>query len=193
MPLLDLIRKPVLSSIGVVTIDADISTEHTAEWIITDHPIETGSSISDHKIRKPREITISGMISNIPFGIGVFYFTFSVKTLLTGNFDKNRSVTAWEQLQEIANSSELVSVVTSLESFDNMQITSLRAVRTVETGKCLDFVATLKEVQTVESQEVLNQLRSKRVKRGKKPVKKPTPAQDDGVKKSFLYKWIHGA
>ena len=70
--------------IGNIRLDATIQENHTSELKITDNPIESGATISDHCYLAPKQITIKGVIvdyeppnidislpSNLPFKSGV--------------------------------------------------------------------------------------------------------------------------
>lgn len=52
--------------IGSISLDASLSEGHSMTAEATDHPVEQGSSISDHVHIKPRVVTIEGIISNHP-------------------------------------------------------------------------------------------------------------------------------
>ena len=49
-------------SIGEIKLDATTSEAHTSEMTITDNPIESGALVSDHAIRQPAQVTITGVV-----------------------------------------------------------------------------------------------------------------------------------
>jgi hypothetical protein len=49
-----------------IAIDATVRESHTATSTITDHPVETGSNVSDHIRPDPDMLTLEGVISNAP-------------------------------------------------------------------------------------------------------------------------------
>lgn len=48
--------------IGDFKLDATTAEGHSAELAITDNPIESGATISDHAVLKPKTVTISGVV-----------------------------------------------------------------------------------------------------------------------------------
>ena len=52
---------------NIISIDATISEEHTFTSTATVHEIEGGDSISDHVVKKPIQITLTGVISGDPY------------------------------------------------------------------------------------------------------------------------------
>jgi len=52
--------------IGIVSIDAAITETHTSAGTLTEHPIESGASITDHFNVNPRRLDLDGVITNHP-------------------------------------------------------------------------------------------------------------------------------
>lgn len=49
-----------------ITLDASLHEQHTGTATITDHPVETGSNVTDHIRPDPDMLTIEGIVSNTP-------------------------------------------------------------------------------------------------------------------------------
>lgn len=49
-----------------IAVDATLRQQHSAPSTVTDHPVETGSNISDHIRPEPDTLTLEGIISNTP-------------------------------------------------------------------------------------------------------------------------------
>lgn len=58
--------------IGKITFDSVTTEDHQSDLYITDNPIESGASISDHAVVKPKVVTINGiMVDHSPSSFGV--------------------------------------------------------------------------------------------------------------------------
>lgn len=132
--------------IFIINLDATISENHTSSYNITRHPVESGVSISDHKRREPLRITIEGIITNTP-----------LELLNFDPSDCERPQDTWETFQDLQASDNLLTVFTTLQSYENMQIQSVSAVRDAQNGNALRFTAQLEEVFIVETTTVEQQ------------------------------------
>ena len=159
-------------AIGQLRPDATISetTEFRSE--VTDHPIELGSTISDHVFIQPRRVRIEGDVTNAPLEIfggvtgiagslagivggGVADVVAGAATgLLTGAGLSERRVEAYEQLRELFDTRRVITVVTGMDVFPNMVITSLTAPRDTRTGQKLRFTAELQQLTFVTTEAV---------------------------------------
>jgi hypothetical protein len=172
MALTSIITGPKRASIGAITLDASLSETHNVEWQVTNHPIETGSDISDHKRLKPLTISMNAEISDVPMQ-------------LLAIPDPQRSIDSWKALEEAARG-ELVTVVTTLKQYEDMQIRSLRATRTKDTGEVLAFVATLQQMTLVDSAQAVRKAPQGKRKRGKRAKKTPSTKQAETVAAKLL-------
>ncbi len=124
---------------------------------ITDHPVETKSSISDHIYNEPITITIDGTITDASlkiFGIietplqnnTISSVLNNVKNLLPfGNTEKPSQV-AFKILETICLNKELINVVTKNKLYKNMAIEKLSITNDDTTGHRLHFSCTLKQL-----------------------------------------------
>lgn len=55
-----------VTQIGTVAVDASMNELHQLSGEATEHPVESGSNISEHFRMKPRQFRIDGMITNHP-------------------------------------------------------------------------------------------------------------------------------
>lgn len=102
-------RDPIPS----VLIDVILTESHSAENQVTELPLEDGSPITDHVIIKPDIVEISVEVGNHD-GPGA---------RTTGE----RAKTAWQQLKQLRNNRELLTITTEHEIYENMVISSLTA------------------------------------------------------------------
>jgi D-ribose pyranose/furanose isomerase RbsD len=140
--------------IGVLELDCNISESHEFENQVTAFPIENGSEITDHVINKPKKITVNGFVTNSPINslgkIG------EIKDAIAGNsgLSQKRVSVAEYELQSILFNKELVTIVTSLDVYDDMVMTSLSIPKDSKTGDALRFTATFQQIIKITTQNV---------------------------------------
>ncbi len=164
-------KRPV--QVGSITLDVSLIEEHSVEIELTDHPVEKGADITDHKRRKPVALRLTGVISNTPL------------ELLGGGLDAgNRAEAAWSTLETLQAGAELITVVTTLKTYENMQIVTMRAPRDVKRGNVLEVTLEFRELIQVESETVATQAATGPKKLGRKP----TPPAPEPVRQSLFSK-----
>lgn len=167
------------------TFDAVEVEDHTFETEITDEPVETGCSISDHAYDKPDRLTITAAVSNLPpQGKELDVYALEGPT---------RGAAAYAWLQRMRRAHEPFSVQTGLDLFPSMGIVSLKVKKDFEYENILYFTVELKQVKWVTTQVVLFPAKPK-VKRaaakkkddGEKAGEDPDEALKKKARKSFL-------
>lgn len=172
----------------VITLDATLDANLSHTLNVTDFPVEDGSSISDHAQKQPDVVTLRGVVSSTPLRIVSL-------DALTGDA---RPRAAFEVLEELQNSKELVRIVTDLKTYDNMALTTLAAPRRQDTTNALFFTATFRELRLVSSQivqlppeEDVEQTATSK-EEGGKVAPKPTESESEVEKASLLYRALNG-
>lgn len=117
-------RKYSQTRIATVLMDATISEDYQYTSRATNFPIEIGSQISDHIIKDPLRVSISGIVSDTPL------------SLLARS---NRSIDAFNRLIRIYETREVVTVITGIKVYTNMCMTQLNVPRNVNSGQSLVF------------------------------------------------------
>ncbi|HAV5928043.1 TPA: hypothetical protein JI221_12735 [Acinetobacter baumannii] len=128
--------------------DVTIEEKHKDELVITDHPTEVGSPMSDHAYKEPPEVTIkvgwsesagklNGMVGD------------SILSETTG------LVTIYETLQQLQDSKVLLVISTGKRLYTNMLIKSLGCTTDLQTENVLMIEMTLKKVFMVQSSETI--------------------------------------
>lgn len=147
-------KQTIISNLAIDCVHSEVINYTNA---ITDHPISTKSSISDHIYSEPDSITIDGTITDTSMKIyGVIETplqknTFSsmlknARSLLPfGNVEKP-SQAAFNILDKICKNKELVTVVCKRKVFKNMVIESLSIKEDSSTVNRLSFSCTLKQL-----------------------------------------------
>jgi hypothetical protein len=177
---------PTRAQLGAIVLDASISEQHSAEVEVTEHPVEKGANIADHLRPKPEVLTIEGLVTNTPLDPSAALVR---RTQGSTQFDSRaelqpeRAGQAYADLRALKDSGELVTVVTSLRTYENMALRSLSVPRDARSGQALRFTATLVQVRTVTSATVSVPRAQKKTSLGKKATT-ATPAEQ--VNKSTL-------
>lgn len=122
---------------GAVELDASIDESHASANEITQFPVETGVDIADHVRRQPDRLTIRGLITDHPITWG-------------GAFRSDRSKDAFENVLNILNEAELITVVTSLRQYQNMILESVDVPRNSRLGHAVELSLSFREVLTAE-------------------------------------------
>jgi len=153
-----LLFKKQRASIGTVQLDASVSETHEARVEVTEHPVEQGVNISDHARPLPRSLRIEGLVSNYPLpdpsaplNARIYGSTqFNSRSDISGN----RAEEAYSELIRLKDSAELITVVTAIQTYENMLITDLNIPRDGTSGDSLRFSLNLKQVSVVNSRTV---------------------------------------
>lgn len=127
-----------------MVIDAAVSDGHTARVRFTEHPVEFGAKISDHGIIEPRTYTLRGRIATVSTRGG------DAPLDVIGSA-KNRPQVAWEKLQGLAFSRDIVTIESNLKVYENIVLESLSSDQDSLTSRVLDFEAVFRELFVVEA------------------------------------------
>lgn len=150
--------------IASLLIDAVVSESHTRAAAVSDFPVEDGVTISDHVKLEPISLDVNGFISDAPVApLGSRVVGDAIRSVrnafLPGRFDDDDDVPnaesrspldAWEYLNKVWRDRNLIIVVSSLQIYRNMILTSLVASKTPQIGKSLEFRASLREVRILQ-------------------------------------------
>jgi|WetSurMetagenome_2_1015567.scaffolds.fasta_scaffold156986_2 hypothetical protein len=146
--------------------DVTLHESHEYTNIVTEFPVEQGYNISDHVLRTPEKLTLSGFVTNSP----IPHSRGSLKVLLDRSDRVNTALESLLQLAgfdpagkvspEIANIRrvpQVVTVVTGLRSYSNMIITNVVMTRDKDTGESLSPVVEMRRIIVALSETVLIQ------------------------------------
>ena len=119
--------------LGGVPIDVVIAEKHESEMEIATHPVERSADIADHAWRKPRKVTIEGIVG------------------------QGRGVGAYQALLRIQEKPQLFTLVTGLKVYPDMMLQTLTAERNSEYARVLKFEAGCQEIIRVSTQTTSGQ------------------------------------
>lgn len=135
-----------------------ISEDHELNFRISEHPLQDGSTVTDHVHREPYKVSIEGMFTNHPLKkleetnevkFKDSYATSEVKSTLS-----NTALVNFEKVKELAKKREPVRLVCSLEVYPKMIVTSIKSQRDSKSGSSVRFTMTLQEIKTVSLKNV---------------------------------------
>lgn len=116
------------AKLGELLVDAFIKETHTLSAEITEHPLESGTTIHDHVHSKPFSLAIDGIISNTPMGlVGLTAFDSAVRFIEGGSND--RVIQAFETIEDLFRKRLPLSIATSLKTYHKMVLESLSIER----------------------------------------------------------------
>ena len=130
-----------------------ISEKHSLKFRVSDHPLQDGSTISDHVHQEMQECTVDGMFTNHPLRkleevnevkFKDEYATSDVKPTVS-----NTALANFEKLKLLAKQRKPVRLVCSLEIYPKMVITGIDYDRDSKSGSSIRFTMTLRELKTV--------------------------------------------
>lgn len=132
-----------ISTVGMIDnylIDVMTSEEHVYEADITDYPVEDGADVTDNIRPKGVQVTVHCIISNTPFG--------PISDVRTSTPPADE---CYEHLRQLIKNRALVTIRTSLKTFNNMALKSLTIPRRSGGGDFLEFTATFIHVVVVKN------------------------------------------
>jgi len=158
----------VVSSVQhVLAFDCVTTETHEASSEITEHAVERGAALSDHKKVKQRRISIEVVVTNTPLGappesgFGASPVSFAsrkspnanaVVRVYSGAFDRMTDV--HDTLVTLAESPIECTISTRTRVYESAQIIGCTAPRTSDDGDSIRFVISAVEIRIAESRRV---------------------------------------
>lgn len=136
--------------IGDIEVMVSVEETHTDTLQATEHPVETGSPITDHSYNKPCEVVLKcGWSNSSEFAASGA----ATKELGNGGMSQDDYVTAvYSQLLALKESREPFDVGTSRRAYKNMLITSMATTVDQKTSSVLMLTCTCREIIMVDTQ-----------------------------------------
>jgi hypothetical protein len=150
--------------IGFLELDCVTSEDITMSSNVTQSPIETGESITDHVYNEPLQLRIEAIVSDSD-PVRQLRRVLNIVPNTDPRFVIPR-LDAYESLRDLWKGKAPVDVVTGLELFSNMLVTNISIPRTVEDGNSLRFTVDMIQIETKDS--VFQNNKSKRSNVGRK-------------------------
>lgn len=133
----------IVRNVGGFVFDAWLREDHTHEAEITDEPLETGESASDHAYMKPYKLQISVGVGDVLLGDSS-----------NDDYAGARAMNAMSLLTSLQESFEPFSVQTGLMLYENMLIEKLRPSQDKDTAGSFICDLELKSVKIVSTASI---------------------------------------
>jgi hypothetical protein len=151
-----------------IPIDARISSTYSFRAEVTQFPVESGATVTDHVHTRPDEITLEGMVSDS----GLVEFPSLLGLRGDGELQQpgTRRQTAFDAIFRAFTDKTPLTVVTEYLIFDDMVIESFDVPKSPERGEAIWFNMTLRKISTVKTltsslpPEVVARLKRRRAK-----------------------------
>lgn len=169
-----------------LSFDAVLVQDHTSDLEVTDNPVETGVSVSDHAYLKPKVVKMTVGVSNTPLRVR--------QNDPFSDLGENRVRRAYELLLDLQKKAEPFDVVTGLKLYSNMVVKSLSSRQEGPRDNAIKFEVTLREVIIVSTQIVTypprksgatHQQASRKTEGGEKQGKDPEKQKRSSIAKSL--------
>jgi len=169
------------SGLDAVALDATIKRKYRTTSTITQHPIESGSNVSDHIHDNPDELQIDGIISNTPV------------SLLASALSPSRAEDEYDKLLELKTAKQPITIYTTRREYEDYVIASLDRTEYSAIGDSVEVSIGLQSVRLVESKATTGLItpRPKGVQKPKQNLgKKTKKAANAAQSKSILTKLL---
>lgn len=134
----------IVTQIDTIQVDCSLFQLHDFDSHITDNPVEDGTLFADHVVLLPTVIEIEGRISNA---------SASIINTIRGKMTAKEAHREFVRLQR---DRQPFTVVTGLQTYQNMLLQRYSVPRAPLDGESIRFVATLREVMIIGSDRPTN-------------------------------------
>nr|WP_318381256.1 hypothetical protein [uncultured Enterobacter sp.] len=140
MDILSAMLKLQSRSVGVLVPSAVVTEKHTDTLVVTDQPVESGASLSDHAWMKPGEVVMVCL-----FASGGSLLDFKDTRDVGISYQMSPQET-YQQLLALQKSRQPFDVITGKRTYSNMLMTSLVVDTDSKSEYALKCTLTLREV-----------------------------------------------
>ena len=195
-----LLYKRTRSALGAIELDCTISETHEGAVDVTEFPVEDGFDITDHARPRAETVSLEAFVSNTPipfnseqadvslaqypYSRGVVAWNSKSQLLMEQAGEVDPATRAYNEVLRIKNAGELVTLTTSLRTYEDMLITNVSVPRSAAVGNGLQFTVSLKELRVVNAQVERFVVAEDKAKKKQDLSKKAT--EDQGPRESKL-------
>ena len=145
-------------SVGEISLDLILTETHSLNAVVTQHPVQDGSTISDHITILPRSGTMRALVSNFSLSTAkgdahADWDEIYDQGEAAQNSIPNRAEEAGKKLKDLVKKREVVKVVTSLEVYEDVALTRVETTRDGDTGDALEIDIDYEQVTKVKLKE----------------------------------------
>lgn len=146
--------------VGSVELDLILDEDHSKSAQVTENPLQDGRAISDGIFLELQEGSLTGLVTNHSVKIAEERAKQlelqDSETLMAEaeNYQlENRAKQAWVDLKSVMDAKQPVTIVTSLEVYDNVAITNISTERNGDSGDALEIKVSFRQILTVSLME----------------------------------------
>ena len=146
--------------VGSVELDLILDEDHSKSAQVTENPLQDGRAISDGIFLELQEGSLTGLGTNHSVKIAEERAKQlelqDSETLMAEaeNYQlENRAKQAWVDLKAVMDAKQPVTIVTSLEVYDNVAITNISTERNGDSGDALEIKVSFRQILTVSLME----------------------------------------
>lgn len=146
--------------VGSVELDLILDEDHSKSAQVTENPLQDGRAISDGIFLELQEGSLTGLVTNHSVKIAEERAKQlelqDSETLMAEaeNYQlENRAKQAWVDLKAVMDARQPVTIVTSLEVYDNVAITNISTERNGDSGDALEIKVSFRQILTVSLKE----------------------------------------
>ena len=146
--------------VGSVELDLILDEDHSKSAQVTENPLQDGRAISDGIFLELQEGSLTGLVTNHSVKIAEKRAKQlelqDSETLMAEaeNYQlENRAKQAWVDLKAVMDAKQPVTIVTSLEVYDNVAITNISTERNGDSGDALEIKVSFRQILTVSLKE----------------------------------------
>ena len=146
--------------VGSVELDLILDEDHSKSAQVTENPLQDGRAISDGIFLELQEGSLTGLVTNHSVKIAEKRAKQlelqDSETLMAEaeNYQlENRAKQAWVDLKAVMDAKQPVTIVTSLEVYDNVAITNIWSGRNGDSGDALEIKVSFRQILTVSLKE----------------------------------------
>lgn len=132
-----------------IPIDARIASTYTFSSEVTEFPVESGASITDHVHLRPDTITIEGMVTDTP--VNEMPAVLGLRGDSELQSTSRRRQKAFDAIFQVWKDRIPLTVVTEYLIFDDMVIESFEVPKSPDRGEAVWFNMTLKKINKIET------------------------------------------
>jgi hypothetical protein len=146
--------------VGSVELDLILDEDHSKSAQVTENPLQDGRAISDGIFLELQEGSLTGLVTNHSVKLAEERAKQldlqDSETLMAEaeNYQlENRAKKAWIDLKAVMDAKQPVTIVTSLEVYDNVAITNISTERNGDSGDALEIKVSFRQILTVALKE----------------------------------------
>lgn len=180
--------------VDLISIEFDATMSEVHSWTndITTNPVENGSTVADHILNNPDEITLTGFITNTPItGELIDQYKKVATQIIDGKKREDRVDAAIGMLKELMDKKLIVTVFTKYLVYPNMAIRSINFPRNASSGDSIEVTINFIKLNLVSTQtvKVPDGISKKLDKKSTDELKKKTdPQKAAGAKQPLIPK-----